>query len=409
MQSNRILVVLSLALSACASAPVARAPFRPEFPGDSVEQALVATGVWRWTHFAANGPWAVYVMDVDLSACGVELRTAKASGRVIGRETTSAMAAAAESELRRPVLGAINADFFSFDPPGRPEGAQVSNGVVVKSENRLRDAADQGRRIPQPAFALDAREQPFIIDATFEGSVRLSTSMLPLAGVNAKVDNGVVLYNPFAGEMTPGDSAAREVVVRIFGTASPDSVTGIVVAVDTLPTGVRIEAGHVVLASRGTALDSAAVGDTVRYIARFAPVPGRVTELIGGFPRLLRDGEPVHRREVALNASFSEQRHPRSAIGWRADGHLLLVAVDGRQPGYSDGMTLDELASYMRVLGAREALNLDGGGSTTLVEQGRVLNRPSDATGERPVANALLVLGPAPGQCRATTREEADR
>ncbi|MGH7555634.1 MAG: phosphodiester glycosidase family protein [Longimicrobiales bacterium] len=406
MQSNRGLVVVSLTLSACASAPAARSPHRPAFPGDSVEEAFVAPGVWRWTHFAANGPWAVNVIDIDLSACGVELRTAKASGRVIGRETTSVMAAAAEAELQRPILGAINADFFSFDPPGRPEGAQVSNGVVVKSENRLRDAADQGRRIPQPAFALDASERPFIIDAAFEGWVRLRTSAVPLAGVNATLGDGVVLYNHFAGEETPADSAAREVVVRMLGTTSQDSATGIVVAVDTLPAGVRIDASHVVLATRGPALGSVAAGDTVRYVARFPPVSGRVTELIGGFPRLLRDGEPVHRREVALNASFSEQRHPRSAIGWRADGRVLVVAVDGRQPGYSVGMTLDELASYMRVLGAREALNLDGGGSTTLLVRGRVLNRPSDTTGERPVANALLVLGPAPGQCRATTRGE---
>jgi exopolysaccharide biosynthesis protein len=62
-------------------------------------------------------------------------------------------------------------------------------------------------------------------------------------------------------------------------------------------------------------------------------------------------------------------------------------------------MTLAELADLMRELGARDALNLDGGGSTTLVLGGRVVNRPTDGAGERPVTNALLVLGPAPGTC----------
>ena len=70
-----------------------------------------------------------------------------------------------------------------------------------------------------------------------------------------------------------------------------------------------------------------------------------------------------------------------------------------RQPGFSVGMTLPELAALMRRLGAADALNVDGGGSSTMVVGGRVLNRPSDATGERAVANAIAVLGPAPGSC----------
>ncbi|MGQ0701632.1 MAG: phosphodiester glycosidase family protein [Gemmatimonadales bacterium] len=75
------------------------------------------------------------------------------------------------------------------------------------------------------------------------------------------------------------------------------------------------------------------------------------------------------------------------------------MVVDGRQLPYSDGMTLRELAELLRGLGAREAINLDGGGSSTLVYadpdsagQLRVANRPSDATGERPVGNALAVV-----------------
>ncbi|MFC1526963.1 phosphodiester glycosidase family protein, partial [Candidatus Latescibacterota bacterium] len=81
-----------------------------------------------------------------------------------------------------------------------------------------------------------------------------------------------------------------------------------------------------------------------------------------------------------------------------------MVTVDGRQPGYSVGMSLAELADLMaRKLtyfarsrsNAYQAINLDGGGSTTMVVRRQVVNRPSDQTGERPVANALLVVGPA--------------
>jgi exopolysaccharide biosynthesis protein len=87
-------------------------------------------------------------------------------------------------------------------------------------------------------------------------------------------------------------------------------------------------------------------------------------------------------------------------VGIARDGRrLLLVVVDGRQTGYSDGMTLRELASVMRGLGARDAINLDGGGSTALVYSApgaagalRIANRPSDPAGERPVGNALAIV-----------------
>ena len=75
-----------------------------------------------------------------------------------------------------------------------------------------------------------------------------------------------------------------------------------------------------------------------------------------------------------------------------ADGSLLLVTVDGRRAGWSAGVTLPEAARLMRSLGARDALNLDGGGSTAMTVRGRVVNRPSDAGGERPVSDALVVL-----------------
>jgi len=88
---------------------------------------------------------------------------------------------------------------------------------------------------------------------------------------------------------------------------------------------------------------------------------------------------------------FADARHPRTAVGVRADGRILLVAVDGRQPELSVGMTIAELASLLRELGAVEAVNMDGGGSTTMVIRARVVNSPSDLTGERPVGDALLV------------------
>ncbi|MBP1661735.1 MAG: hypothetical protein H6P95_2927 [Candidatus Aminicenantes bacterium] len=79
-------------------------------------------------------------------------------------------------------------------------------------------------------------------------------------------------------------------------------------------------------------------------------------------------------------------------MGVRADGRIVLVAVDGRQPELSVGMTIAELAALLIELGAVEAVNMDGGGSTTMAVRGKVVNSPSDLTGERAVGDALLVF-----------------
>ena len=127
---------------------------------------------------------------------------------------------------------------------------------------------------------------------------------------------------------------------------------------------------------------------------------GDRTTAVGGFPDLLDAGRRVGDLEVSSRPSFAAARHPRTAVGWDADaGELWLVAVDGRQAPYSAGMTLPELASLFEGLAVEEALNLDGGGSTALVVEGAVTNRPSDVTGERAVVNALALVRSA-GTCR---------
>jgi exopolysaccharide biosynthesis protein len=96
------------------------------------------------------------------------------------------------------------------------------------------------------------------------------------------------------------------------------------------------------------------------------------------------------KREKMLPA-FATDRHPRSAVASLSDGRVILAVVDGRQPA-SVGMSLEELARLLLEHGATNAMNLDGGGSTAMVVQGRIVNRPSDVLGERPVSDAILVM-----------------
>ena len=96
----------------------------------------------------------------------------------------------------------------------------------------------------------------------------------------------------------------------------------------------------------------------------------------------------------ACDSSFVHTKHPRSAVVVEKDGTTWFVTVDGRAPGHAKGMNLPELADLIRILGGHDALNLDGGGSTTLWLEGNVVNHPSDNkqfdhAGERAVPNIL--------------------
>ncbi len=115
--------------------------------------------------------------------------------------------------------------------------------------------------------------------------------------------------------------------------------------------------------------------------------------LVGGAGLLIMDGEPVMDYVVEkLSKGFDTTRHPRTAVGINPRGEWIFVVVDGRQPGKSLGMTLDELTDLMLSLGCQYAINLDGGGSATMYLNGSVVNIPSDVSGERPVADALMIL-----------------
>jgi hypothetical protein len=168
-----------------------------------------------------------------------------------------------------------------------------------------------------------------------------------------------------------------------------------------MPDSVRIPEGDLLLASfsHSDLFDSLGVtiGDTARFVLRFRPATGPIRSLAGGLPRLVRDGESMVGTPGFLEGAseeFSSKRHPRSGIGFSADStRLFFIVVDGRQR-FSVGMTLPEFADLMISLGVAQGLNLDGGGSSTLVVDQTVVNSPSDPSGERPVGNALLLIGP---------------
>jgi hypothetical protein len=118
-----------------------------------------------------------------------------------------------------------------------------------------------------------------------------------------------------------------------------------------------------------------------------------ITDAVGGGPALVRDGKPIAPQDSgeALTDAQLYGPDPRTAIGQRADGGIVIIAADGRRPGWSVGISNLDLAQMLVKYGSVSGLALDSGGSTTLAVDGSVLNRPSDPSGERPVSDALVV------------------
>jgi hypothetical protein len=392
-------------VAACVPRPsprVATLPSLPVLAAESSTVDTVAPGLVHRSYWVARGPWAIQVLDADRAACW-SLVALKAGGQAVGRERTSVLVRALADSLAE-VGGGVNADFFTFTPPGVPIGPHVAAGRVI---------AGPGTR---PALALDNRGAPFIGTFAARGFASIGGDSLPVAAWNQRRLPGLALFDGAWGPVTDSAMGAVEVVVaRTEGTGDTSwsrgraaaggsaPAVGTVVAVDTLTSGVAVPADGVVLVlGREGAADLrrrlAAVrsGTTVRWSVGLEPFLPR--EAVGGFPVLLRDSVPAADLDSAGGAAFGPVRHPRTAVGIAAGGRrVLLVVVDGRQRPYSDGMTLRELAGVLMQLGVPTALNLDGGGSTTMVAPGpdgtlRIANRPSDAAGERPVANALAVV-----------------
>ena len=148
---------------------------------------------------------------------------------------------------------------------------------------------------------------------------------------------------------------------------------------------VAIPPGGAVLvatpASGGALAAEAPVGQLVTARLLFKPDWPGIVDAIGGGPQIVREGAPIFRAGELFTTSQLTPRAPRSAVGQLADGRIILITVDGRQPGYSVGMTNFELAQAMVRLGAVTAMALDSGGSATMAFNGTLLNRPPSRSG----------------------------
>ena len=359
-----------------------------------------------------SGPWVVHVLEVDPSAYVGRIAPVLSNDAVVGRETVSAMSA------RSGALAGVNGGYFVIGDadgtPGDLAGSSILDGRVVSeavdgrtdlllrgntpavaalSDRQSVRADDGARRV------LDGdNRRPGLIRACGGTGGDLPTER-PLHDVSCTDPSELIRFTSVFGAATEMGEGAEAVL----------DASGRVTALRATRGG-PIPPGGSVLAGTGDAADwllaharhGGHIGVTSTLHTERGPL-ARAADLsvVNGGPRLLRGGRRVitaeaegfdHADDPGFYYAFALRRNPRTIAGVTAGGRLLLVAADGRAPGYSAGLDFEEEAAVMRALGALEAVNLDGGGSTTMTIRERMVTRPSDATGERPVGDAILLL-----------------
>jgi len=359
---------------------------------DTITSRPVGPGIVHHHAHLPGGPWHIQVLEIDLTDTMNTLETVKAGNNIAGYERTSSMANRMSTE-GHTVIGAINGDFYASG--GITIGAQIIQGTLLK------------RPTSRSMFAMTADKKPVIDVVGFTGQVSKHDSLiLTIHGVN-EVRNAdmVILYNKYKGATTGTNQWGIELELQYLQnpTGANGSFQAVVMAMDSV-----LAPGHGnmaipqnmggVLSGHGPArayiIENYSVGDTLRIDLNLPPTAPVLSELVGGGPRLIRNG--VQSVEAA-SSSFTNDRHPRTAVGFNTDSTVVyFFTVDGRQGGYSVGMSLYELADYMLEWGIYQGVNLDGGGSTAMVVRGEVVSSPSDAGGERSVANALMAISKAP-------------
>ncbi|WP_435252431.1 phosphodiester glycosidase family protein [Streptomyces tendae] len=359
-----------------------------------------------------RGPWHVDVLTIEPRTFRGTLG-ASYGPDLEDRETTSALSASATA------TAAVNAGFFVLDPkagaPGDPAGVGVYDGRLLSEPVAGRPGLvvhDNGRRTEitrltwrglitgrGSSLPLDGVNRvPGLIRNCGGGAGDTPTS-LPLHDVTCTDPDELVTFTPEYGARTPGGEGVEAVLdahERVVELRSPRGGT-------IPPGGSSIQATGERVADL-TAL--ARVGDRLSVSTTLLDARGRRispsprTDIVNGGPELVRDGRihvtpatdgMVHADDPSWYYGWVHKRNPRTLAGVDAAGRTVLVTADGRGTG-SLGLSIGESAEVAKSLGLRDAVNLDGGGSTTMVAEGTVLNSPSDAAGERPVGDALLIL-----------------
>ncbi|MFB7501318.1 phosphodiester glycosidase family protein [Streptomyces sp. NPDC056161] len=383
----------------------------------TLNSALKAAGfrtTVEWTGYDGRQPadaQRIHVAVVDPARLRGTIEVSD-GGDVADREKTSTVAARLGS-----LLGVNGGFFITADE----DGVQGTMAGLSAVHGELESMAAGSRAA---LILQDGGRHPRVADLSTTVTVRAGSARHAVQGINrvpGKVRN---CGRPGAvpTELPRHDTTCSlaDDLVKFTSAFRAQLPTGPGVQVVLDRRGVVVSSGERggVVPAQGSVLQG--TGEAAAWLTEHAGVGRRLTlredvrdasgrqvrlgpddSIVSAAPTLVEDGR-VHidaategtldPLDLSFGFAWSNVRQPRTLAGVDRHGRLLLVTVDGRRPGVSEGFTLAEAARFMRSLGAVQALNLDGGGSTTMAVDGALVNGPSDATGERAVGDTIQVL-----------------
>ncbi|UAL53444.1 phosphodiester glycosidase family protein [Metabacillus dongyingensis] len=394
-------------------------PFQAESEAKSLKEEL-ASGGYSDSRVvftgedgdATTGPWVVNVLEINPKTFKGHISPVIANDQVPSKEKLTSMS------MRMNALAGINGGYFVMGPKDGTEGDLAGISMV---DGKLISEAVNGRT----SLILNEKNHASISTVNTKLSIQTSDgekreidglNRVPglirgCGGVGDKETNQpkhdytctdaseLIQYSSHFGTNTPSGDGAEAVI----------NSKGIVTEIKDARGG-KIPEGSTVLSGTSENArwihDHLQAGEKVNIKKKMFTEEGSFPSrkgigIINGGPRLLENkkinipstAEGFHQPDnPEFFYQFGQRRHPRTVAGIKADGTILLVTIDGRKPGYSVGANFKESAQLLKSLGAVNALNLDGGGSTTMTVNQKLAGTPSDAAGERPIGDGILLL-----------------
>ena len=367
----------------------------------------IAPGLHLYRYDWDSEPCVLYVAEMSRREPGLHFEVMLANSQVLGKETVRDMAKRRTERGDRRVLVAVNGGFGVL-------GDMRGYGGVLENLH-----IQEGELITQPTdtdacFGVTETGEFLSTPVEMKATLQIGTQTLEIGCINQRRLDGcqVTLYTPRLGASTHTNRRqGTEIVMGGLALPLTPNYTS-AYRVEGISTdgnsSIPREGGILWMSRRLKDLSlsefSAGASGTVT-VSLSPPAWNDVRHAIGGRLRLLKAGKI---NETLSEMHHAEKRHtpgkrsavlnlshePRTALGYNADT-LFLVVADGRQPQYSTGLTLYELASILRELGATEAINLDGGSSSTFVVNDTIINKPSGQQ-EREVLNAVFITADTP-------------
>lgn len=361
-------------------------------PTTMVWEKLVTPGLTYRQEVDLSLPRVIHALRYSPDSPAVSSRPELAGG-VVWSEGDNGRTTLTRMVSTRGAVAGVNADFFPWT--GDPLGAMVRYGELMSAPYPNRSVFAWG-----PGYSAVARP-------TLEASVSWEGGgPVRIHGINETcAENQVILNTPAAGSSV-ARAAAMHFLFDYEGTVPAQGEFEAVYRY-VVPDSSKqpVAEGQIILTAYGNAANALIRmprGATVKFKFELRGLDmQRGTHAIGGGPVLIRNGvKAVEWQQERFQTDFASRRHPRTAIGSDANGDIWLVVVDGRQT-HSAGATLGELADIMLRLRCVNAINLDGGGSTSMVVHGTVINSPSEGR-ERTIANGILLFGSVPVEATAS-------